>query len=56
MSWNILKLLVTEDDDHLTEIGLECKQLAIRISTNEGYVLTEQDKEILDSLWMKLWK
>jgi len=45
MKWNILANLIHDDDEVLTEVGRECKQLAIRMADNEGYIMTEHDKE-----------
>lgn len=53
--WNVIKQLVDEDDSLLTEVGLSCKQLAIRMK-DKGYELTEEDLEIIDSSWMAFWK
>ena len=58
MSWgqcNVIKQLVDEEDSLLTEVGLACKQLAIRMK-DKGYELTEEDLEIIDSSWMAFWK
>ena len=53
--WSIIKQLIDEDDSLLTEVGLACKQLAIRMK-DKDYNLTEKDLEIIDSSWMALWK
>ena len=55
MKWNILANLIHDDDEVLTEVGRECKQLAIRMADNEGSIMTEHDKEVFDSSWMALW-
>lgn len=53
--WNLIKHLIDEDDSLLTEVGLACKQLAIRMKEKD-YELTEEDLEIIDSSWMAFWK
>jgi len=56
MNWNFLQGLIDEPDDELTENGKELKALAERMKDNEGYIFTEEDKEIFDQRWRKIYK
>ena len=56
MNWNLLQSLLDEPDNHLTKNGLDLKRLARRMSNNVEYELNENDKEILDQKWRKIWK
>ena len=56
MNWNLLQGLIDEPDDELTENGKELKALAERMKNNEGYIFTEEDKEIFDQRWRKIHK
>ena len=55
MRGQLLKDLVNEKDETLTENGVLLKQLAIRMK-DEKYELTESDMKVLDASWMKIWK
>ena len=47
--------LLNDPDKVLTENGLQLKRLAERLQV-EGYEMNEQDKEIMDRKWLKIWK
>tara|TARA_B100000029_G_C17351311_1_gene879034 strand:- start:112 stop:282 length:171 start_codon:yes stop_codon:yes gene_type:complete len=55
MNWNFIKSLLEDPDEKLTEIGLQLKRLAERMQNND-YEVTEEDKEIIDQKWRRIWK
>jgi hypothetical protein len=55
MNWDFIKTLLSEDDEKLTENGLQLKRLAERMQ-KDGYKTTEEDKDILDQKWRQIWK
>ena len=55
MNHRFIQNLLNEPDKVLTENGLQLKRLAEKLQV-EDYELTEQDKEILDQKWRKIWK
>ena len=52
---DFIQSLLNEPDKVLTENGLQLKRLVERLQV-EGYEMTEQDKEIMDQKWLKIWK
>jgi len=55
MNWNFIKSLLEDPDETLTENGLRLKRLAERMQDND-YEVTEEDKEIIDQKWLRIWK
>ena len=55
MNWPFIQTLLSEDDEKLTENGLQLKRLAERMQ-KDGYKTTEEDKDILDQKWLQIWK
>lgn len=52
---NLLKSLLDESEEDLTNNGRKLKRLAERLET-EDYELTEEDKNIMDQSWRKIWR
>jgi hypothetical protein len=56
LSWKYLDELKDVPDAELTQEGIELRDLAIKLANNPGYVLTEDDKNIYDQRWRKIYK
>ena len=55
MNWNFIQSLLEDPDETLTENGLRLKRLAERMQ-DVNYKVTEEDKNIIDQQWLRIWK
>jgi len=55
MNWNFIQSLLEDPDETLTENGLRLKRLAERMQ-DVNYKFTEEDKNIIDQQWLRIWK
>lgn len=56
MSRRYLLSLIDVPDEELTSEGKDLKELIKRMEASPSYILTEDDKNIYDQRWRKIYK